>query len=527
MRAKRVVIIGAGVGGLVGALELATRGFAVTVVERAGGPGGKMREAAIGGARIDAGPTVFTMRWLFEEIFAACGESLDQHLRLSRADILARHHWRPGQSLDLFADIGRSADAIGAFAGSSEAHGYRRFCERARHTYQTYENSFIRAERPTPFSLMRDAGPGGIAGLLNSTPFSTLWRELGRYFRDPRLRQLFGRYATYCGSSPYLASATLMLIAHVEQRGVWLVEGGMHRIAIALARLAEARGAMFRYRTEAATISVSSGRATGVILSDGERIEADAVLVNADIGALANGFFGLEVANEAPKAAPRERSLSAVTWALVARTGGLPLVRHNVFFSDAYEREFSDIFHAGRLPSAPTVYVCAQDRGARDLAASDQPRKGPERLFCLVNAPATGDTHNFDRSEIEQCEKRTFGALERCGLRVERRQEASLVTTPKDFDRLYPGTGGALYGQANHGWQGSFRRPGSRTRIAGLYLAGGSTHPGAGVPMAAWSGRLAANSIQTDLGSTSSSVPTGMPGGISTRSATTAIMGSR
>jgi 1-hydroxycarotenoid 3,4-desaturase len=527
LRAKRVVIIGAGIGGLVSALELAARGFAVTVVERAGGPGGKMREVEVAGLRVDAGPTVFTMRWIFDEIFNAVGESLDSHLVLRRADILARHHWRAGQSLDLFSDAERSAAAIAAFAGPAEAQGFRRFCERARHTYQTYENSFIRAQRPTPFSLVRDAGPGGIAGLLNSTPFSTLWRELGRYFRDPRLRQLFGRYATYCGSSPYLASATLMLIAHVEQRGVWFVEGGMHSIAMRLARLAEARGASFRYWTEAREISVKGGCANGVTLANGERIEADAVVVNADIGAIAGGLFGSAVVGEVPKTPLAERSLSAVTWALVARTAGVPLVRHNVFFSDAYEREFSDIFRAAKLPSDPTVYVCAQDR-SDEFSKGDAARpKGPERLLCLVNAPATGDSHSFDRSEIEQCEKRTFAVLERCGLRVERRREASLVTTPRDFERLFPGTGGALYGQANHGWQGSFRRPGSRTRIAGLYLAGGSTHPGAGVPMAAWSGRLAAASIQTDLASINSSVRTGMPGGTSTRSATMEPMDSR
>ena len=515
MRTKKVIVIGAGVGGLVSALELAARGLDVTVLERAAAPGGKMREVDVAGARIDAGPTVLTMRWIFDEIFSSAGASLDSHLKLRAADILARHHWSAGERLDLFADIGRSADAIGAFAGPREADRYRQFCGRTRRVYEALESPFLRSGRPTLLSLVQNAGPDGLTGLLSGSPFSTLWHQLGRHFHDPRLRQLFGRYSTYCGSSPYQAPAMLMLIAHVEQRGVWFVEGGMHRIAVALAELAERHGAVFRYDSEVTDIAVEGGRVAGVTLATGERSDADMVVVNADIGAIANGLLGKAVAVAVPGIRPRDRSLSAVTWSLVARTAGFPLLRHNVFFSDAYRREFDDIFQRGNLPSNPTVYVCAQDRADPDDAVPE----GFERLFCLVNAPATGDSHRFGASEIEQCEKRTFAAIERCGLRIDRRPEASLVTTPNDFSRLYPGTGGALYGRASHGWQASFRRPGSRTRIDGLYLAGGSTHPGAGIPMAALSGRLAAASILADSVSTSSSRPMATAGGISMHSA--------
>ncbi len=521
MRTKKVIVIGAGVGGLVSALELAARGLDVTVVERAAGPGGKMREVDVAGARIDAGPTVLTMRWVFDEIFSSAGTSLESHLKLRAADILARHHWSAEERLDLFADIERSADAIGAFAGPREAERYRQFCDRARRVYEALDSSFLRAEQPTPFSLVQNSGAAGLTGLLSGSPFSTLWRQLGRHFHDPRLRQLFGRYSTYCGSSPYQAPAMLMLIAHVEQRGVWFVEGGMHRIAVALADLAARRGAVFRYGSEAADITVKDGRVAAVTLATGERFDADTVVVNADIGAIANGLLGKAVTGAAPGIRPDERSLSAVTWSLVARTAAFPLIRHNVFFSNAYEREFDDIFQRGSLPSKPTVYVCAQDRAD----PGDAVPEGFERLFCLVNAPATGDSHEFGASEIEQCEKRTFAAIERCGLRIDRRPQASLVTTPNDFNRLYPGTGGALYGRAIHGWQASFRRPGSRTRIDGLYLAGGSTHPGAGIPMAALSGRLAAASILADSVSTSSSRPMATRGGISTRSAKMGVMG--
>ena len=510
MRTPKIVIIGAGVGGLAAAVTLAARGAAVTVLERADAPGGKMRVVMAGGAPIDAGPTVFTMRWVFEELFAAAGASFAAHVTLQPAEILARHAWNAAERLDLFADIDRSADAIGTFAGAAEAAGYRAFCEQARRIYRTLEAPFIRGPLPTPVSLVRGAGLRGLSDLWRISPFETMWRALGEHFKDKRLRQLFGRYATYCGSSPYLAPATLMLVAHVEQDGVWLVEGGMHRIATALADLATAQGAVFRYGADVAEIMVAGGRAAGVVLRSGERIEADAVISNADAAALAAGCFGRASAGAIGAIPAAGRSLSAVTWALHARTAGFPLVRHNVFFSGDYAAEFDDLFKHRRLPGAPTVYVCAQDRGDAGHPAGDA-----ERLLCLVNAPATGDGRPFTTQEIEQCAKRSFGLLERCGLTME--PGPAVITTPTDFHRMFPATGGALYGQAVHGPMASFRRPGAGSRIPGLYLAGGSTHPGAGVPMAALSGRMAAATLLTDWASTAPSRRMAMSGGMSTR----------
>lgn len=165
------------------------------------------------------------------------------------------------------------------------------------------------------------------------------------------------------------------------------------------------------------------------------------------------------------------------------------------------------------MPSEPTVYVCAQDRGDTDM-----PHTGaPERLLCLINAPPNGDVHRYTTREIRSCEERSFGLLARCGLDVEPIPEATRVVTPMDFDHLFPATGGALYGPASHGWMASFNRSGSRSRLPGLYLAGGSTHPGPGVPMAALSGRMASASLLKDFASTRSFHPMAMPGGMSTR----------
>ncbi len=494
MGTPRVTVVGAGIAGLVAALELANAGLAVTVLERQVAPGGKMRQIPIGEHLIDAGPTVFTMRWVFDQIFDDVGERLDDHLKLTPLELLARHAWSEDERLDLFADIDQSADAIGAFAGRAEADGYRSFCARARNIYQTLEGPFIRAPKPTPVSLAWDAGLSGLADLWRISPFATLWQALDEHFRDPRLRQLFGRYATYCGSSPFLAPATLMLVAHVEQCGVWTIEGGMHSLAKALAQLAQSRGAVIRYGCGVKSVVTRHGSACAVQLDSGEMIETDAVLLNADAAAVARGLFGASIASAIPPVSPSTRSLSALTFAMTARTGGFPLSRHNVFFSHDYWREFDDIFVGRRLPSEPTVYVCAQDRDC----SPDCETLTPERLLVLVNAPADGDTHAYSQAEIQSCATRTFAAMQRCGLSIDREGSQMVPTAPDDFHRLFPGTGGALYGAASHGWAASFSRPAAKTRIPGLYLAGGSIHPGPGVPMAALSGWMAAAHIVAD-----------------------------
>jgi 1-hydroxycarotenoid 3,4-desaturase len=183
-----------------------------------------------------------------------------------------------------------------------------------------------------------------------------------------------------------------------------------------------------------------------------------------------------------------------------------------VFFNQDYRAEFDDIFHKRQLPSQGTVYVCAQDRNDDGLADG-----ASERLLCLVNAPADGDTHTFNASEIHACESSSMALMRRCGLEIEVSPQQVVRTLPQDFARLFPGSGGALYGQATHGWMSAFRRPSARSKVPGLYTAGGSVHPGPGVPMAAMSGRLAAATLMADLGLTKKSPRVVISGGMSMR----------
>jgi len=509
LEAPRTVVIGAGVAGLVAALRLAHRGHQVTVLERAEVSGGKIHTQTVGPVQIDSGPTVFTMRWVFDELLRSVGTRLDDELRLAPLSVLARHFWYDGSQLDLFADAQRSEAAVADWAGGDEALRFRSFCDRARAVHDALEGPFMRGQRPGMVELMARLGPSGLGVLGSIGPMRTLWQQMGREFRDPRLQQLFARYATYCGSSPWQAPATLMLVAQVEMDGVWSVEGGMTALASLLARLASAQGASLRLGCTARRIDVQNGRVCGVELSTGDYLPADQVLFNGEAAALRAGLLGPPARAAVPVQAP-PRSLSAVTWALHAPLPGVPLDRHNVFFCPDYRQEFDDIFVHQRLPRLPTVYVCAQDR------PSQRPEGSPERALVLVNAPASGDEPTWQDEDLDTCQATVFSYLHRLGLRLPLSSPGMRRSSPVDFHRRFAASGGALYGQATHGWTSIFSRPGSRTPVQGLFLAGGSVHPGPGVPMAALSGQLAAEAMLASPVSTRRSRPVATSGGMST-----------
>ncbi|MCY1009607.1 FAD-dependent oxidoreductase [Nannocystis pusilla] len=228
-QSPRVVVIGGGAGGLAAAVDCARRGASVLLLERGPEVGGKVRQERVGGQSIDAGPTVLTMRWVFEALFADADAALAEHVRLHPLPVLARHAWQDGERLDLYADREATAAAIDRFASAADASGYLAFCRHTEAIYQKVHGPFIRTAQPTLASLVGSLGLRGLPGALGLDFHRTMWKALGDFFQDPRLRQLFGRYATYYGSSPFEAPATLNLIAHVEQAGVWAPAGGCRR----------------------------------------------------------------------------------------------------------------------------------------------------------------------------------------------------------------------------------------------------------------------------------------------------------
>ncbi len=509
MRAKtpKVVIIGAGIGGLAAALRLSHQGCDVTVLDMHGAPGGKMRTVPSQAGPVDAGPTVLTMRPVFEALFADIGETLDDHLTLKPLETLARHYWDDGTCLDLAADPAQSlknvTDAFGAQAGRE----FAAFSNRAKRLFDAFDAPMMQTAEPDQLAVTKTVlrQPRLIGDM---APHRTLAGLLKTSFSDPRLAQLFGRYATYVGGSPYQSPAILSLIWQAEARGVWSVKGGMHQLACTISDLAEARGATFTYNTKATRITRQNGRITGV-QTLAAHIPADIVLFNGDPRALSTGLLGEAPQKAVDTAHVTPRSLSAYVHAFAAAPSGVDLVHHTVFFAQDPRAEFAELAK-GEMPTDATLYLCAQDHGTLAPDAT-------QRFEIIMNGPPIP---RDPAKEKAPCQTQIFNRLRHFGLNFDPIPGPETLTTPAEFDALFPASQGSLYGRSPHGLMAAFKRPTARTKLPGLYLCGGGAHPGAGVPMATLSAAHAAAAIMTDHASTLTSRQTATPGGMSMGSAT-------
>lgn len=498
----KVIVIGAGVSGLTAGAILSNY-CTVTIFDKEDRIGGKVETRDVKKAQIDCGPTVFTLKGVFETIFKDAGSTMQDHVTARAAATLARHFWIDGSMLDLFADTKQTAEAIKNFASPRDADNYLSFCDTSEQVFDTLFSSFLQAPKPDIMKLILSKSPKKLSVI---KPFETLWQALTNQFDDPRLRQLFARYATYCGSSPFECPATLMLVAHVERSGVWLLDGGMHAMIKALSTVASQNGANIVCGHQVDRIDFKLNKIIG-IEADGKAIKADCVICCADIASVAAGDYGQAASRAVSSQKGLTRSQSALTWTLMAETGGIQLETHNVFFSSDYKAEFDAVFSKQVIPEEPTIYLHTRP--------ADDNKQRP--VFALINAPSNGDMQTYSDEEADAWLMRTLTQMEKHGLSLTPVPGTISVKTPTSYATRFPATGGALYGPASHGWQAAFKRHGVRTREKGFYLAGGSVHPGPGMPMAALSGRTAAMAVLEDFNLIDRSRLAAMRGGMSMR----------
>jgi 1-hydroxycarotenoid 3,4-desaturase len=494
MKGRSALVVGGGVAGMAAAIRLARAGVRVRLLERAATLGGKLREVEVGGKMLPAGPSVFTMREVFEELFGG-KEALAEHLQLEPVDPLCRHFFSDGSRLDLFTDAERTREAIRAFSGERDARGYMAFREHAQKIHGIVRGPFM--ERPLAvFDLLR---PSTLLQITQIDGMRTMYKAIESFFADPRLRQLFGRYATYNGSSPFHAPATLSVIAHVENAyGIFVPRGGIYRLAEALQARLRALDVEIETGVEIEEIVLERGRAVGVRYAGKpkDKIErADVVVSAVDVAHLYDRLLGADrnARRLGEKYADEELSLSAYVLMAIVDRSPLDLVHHNVFFSRDYEREFDELITQRRPPQDPTVYLCADDRVGGEVPAT-------ERAFLLSNAPPRDERgrHVDWKNEAPRCKERIVATLARHGWKLAIRD--AVEQTPLDFAERFPSSRGALYGLASNSKMAAFKRPPNQIPgIAGLYLVGGTVHPGAGLPMVCLSARIACNLALEEL----------------------------
>ena len=492
MKKEKIVIIGAGIGGLSAALLLSHKGYEVTVFDSHGYPGGKMRAVQSAAGLVDAGPTVLTLKHLFDELFQDVEEKMEDHLCISQEPILARHFWHDGSTLDLYSNIEKTCDEISNFAGNRAADEFRNFNSLTRNLFSTFDEPILRNPKPSivasSIRTLKSLHKIGIA----LRPGQTLNKLTQQKFTDPRLQQLFSRYSTYVGGSPFDSPAILSLIWQAEALGVWRIAGGMHNLAKALKQLAEKRGATFVFDTTASRILVKDNQAIGVRLANDQVFYSKTVIFNGDPKALHDGMLGEQVTKVVPSHSVKNRSLSAYVWTFSAKTSNKKLIHHNVFFNREYSSEFDQI-SKNLMPLDPTLYVCAQNRGQIEAIETE------EKFEIIMNAPPMNTETALNKKEYELCRETTFGKLEKMGLKFNLIPGPGALTTPRQFNQLFPASNGSLYGLNPKKFMTTFTRPLARTKVDGLYLVGGGVHPGPGVPMAMQSGRHAAEAIVKDL----------------------------
>lgn len=488
---KPVVVIGAGIGGLSAAIRLAVAGRRVVVYEQNAAVGGKMSEFRADGFRWDTGPSVITMRHVFEDLFAAAGRQMDDYLTLPPVEPLTRYFYPDGTILDISRDITKTLRQIAAL-DKRDVEGYLAYLAYAARLHRITGKVFIYDDPPTWRSLLR-VSPRDI---LRVDAWTTMDRAIRRHAHSPHLRQLLGRFATYVGASPYRAPATLNVIADVELNGgVWYPQGGIYAIARALGRLAAELGVEIHTGCPVEAIRESDGAAQGVILSGGKTVEAEAVITNVDVATVYERLLPPTPARVRTlnRLIEQEPSCSGVILLLGVEGKRPELAHHNIFFSTDYVREFDDIFRRRVPPDDPTIYVAITSK----TDAADAPN-GCENWFVLVNAPPLGPEYDWSRSNYRET---ILSRLADFGFDVRERIRSERVVTPVDLERLTGARRGALYGVSSNNPMAAFRRPHNRAAdVRGLYFAGGTTHPGGGVPMVALSGQAAARMLLADFG---------------------------
>ncbi|RSK26391.1 phytoene desaturase [Bacillus sp. HMF5848] len=474
----KVIVIGAGLGGLSTAITLANLGHSVEIFEKNEHVGGKLMEVTSNnGFRFDFGPNTITMPQIFKQVIEQTGERAEDYFELVKLDRHTRNIFADGTSFDFSSN----KEVMLSQLKSLDPHGFKnleRFLREVRQLYNIAEHEFF----PKIFSSLPDfLSPRLSRAFMRVRPFQTLDSFFRIFFKNEQVIQAFNRYATYIGSSPYLTPATFALIAHLElNQGVYYVKGGNYNIARGFEKVAKKLGVKIHTSTSIKEVLVENRQAVGVLLENGEKVGADAVIANADLLTTYQRLIPEVHRPSFPdsKIFKYDPSISAFVILAGVSKQFDKLLHHNVYFSSNYKREFTEIFKEKIYSDDPTIYIC--NSAFTDSTAAIE---GGSNLFILVNAPALRKENGLQVNP-EHYKNIIYDKLQEQGLDIRSHLSYERVITPSDIASSFAAFRGALYGiSSNHRTDAFFRPSNVSPDVRGLYFVGGTTHPGGGSPM--------------------------------------------
>ncbi|MCX8174776.1 MAG: phytoene desaturase family protein [Candidatus Micrarchaeota archaeon] len=490
----KIAVIGAGVGGMASACRLARRGVRVEIYEKNGRVGGRLSNFQKDNFRVDTGPTLLLMPHVLRRFFSDIGRNAEDYLKLAKLEPVYRIYFEDGSQIAPSTKTMEMIEEIGRIERNGEA-GYSRWLADYRRYYEIAMREFIMKNFDSPLDMLT---PRGIISLLSGGALRDLYSKTGDYFSDPRVRIAFSLQSVYIGAAPTRLPAVYGLIPYVEfTEGVWYPKGGLYSIAEALEKLCLELGVRINCGKAVQRIIVKDGSASGLLLSDGTVVEADAVISNADLP-----YTYLHLISEAnrphfpdSKVRALKKSCSALMfyWGIEGKVG---LPHHSFFLPDEYLKTFEDIFDRRVMPQKPGIYVanpCAHDPS---LAPA-----GKSVLYVLVPVPNTASAISW-KDEAPKVRKAVLERLSSHGISdLEKRIVMEKVFTPEDWKASFNVEDGATFGLSPSLFQSAgFRPPNKDRRIRNLYFVGASTHPGGGIPIVLMSAELLERRLAKDYG---------------------------
>jgi len=472
----KVAVIGAGLGGLASACMLAHKGHDVTVIEKNGSPGGKINQVQARGFRFDTGPSLLTMPSVLKKLFNHCDAALEDYLTLEPVEPICRYVYADSHVFNCYQNLDQTLKEISTLA-PEDAEAYKRFLTYSENLFERTKDAFLF----NPLYNFEDIKNLKMRDFLRIDAFKTVAQAVDNEFQSAYMQQFFKRFTTYNGSSPFQAPATLNVIPHVElSMGGYYLDGGIYTLVEALMTLAKKLGVIFKFETEVQSIITRSKQVEGVKTKN-EEIKAECIISN---GGATETYRNLLSKRDrsyfiTKRMQHLEPSCSGLVLLLGINKKYEQLSHHNIFFSKNYKKEFDAIFNQKKMPDAPTIYIANTSATNPNHAPA-----GGSNLFVLINAPYLSKNWSWqDKAEpysnfvINALEKRGLDGL-RDSIIYQRR------ITPVDFYERYKSNKGSIYGTSSNSRMAAFVRPKNKVRdVDGLYMVGGSTHPGGGIPL--------------------------------------------